>query len=355
MATRDYYNVLGIPRDASADDVKKAYRNLARRWHPDKNPGDDDADQRFKDLTEAYRTLADPEKRRRYDRLGPLYREDGRPPRPEDVNEVVTSVFGGIFRRVRNVRGDDLRYTVSLTLEEVSAGVEKPIVVPRKLVCNQCAGLGAIPEARKECEVCAGTGKAKGTRLFRSNCYHCDGKGFVTASSCERCGGEGRVSVDDTLRVKVPPGVAAGQKLKLAEKGDAPRGDGPAGDLYVIVSVEEHELFRRRGEDLLVDLPLTFAELTLGADVAVPTLEGSTIIRVPPRSDVGKVLRLTGRGLPRVGKSGRGDLHIQLALELPTDLDELQRQAVEVLARSLPREAHPKRAAFDRAVEVRAR
>lgn len=355
MATRDYYNVLGIPRDASADDVKKAYRGLARRWHPDKNPGDDDADQRFKDLTEAYRTLSDPEKRKRYDRLGPLYREDGRPPRPEDVNEVVTSMFGGLFRRGRAVRGDDLRYTVSLTLEEVASGVDKSIVVPRKVLCTSCAGVGAVPEARKECEVCGGTGKAKGTRLFRSSCYHCQGRGFTAEAGCERCHGDGRVGIEDTLVVKVPPGVAAGQKLKLAEKGDAAAGDGPSGDLFVIVSVEDHALFRRRGEDLLVELPLTFHELTLGADVVVPTLEGSTTIRVPARSEVGKVLRLAGRGLPRIGRSGRGDLHVQVGLELPTDLDELQRQAVEALARSLPREVHPKRAAFDRAVEERAK
>ncbi|MEZ4316492.1 MAG: J domain-containing protein [Myxococcota bacterium] len=353
MATRDFYNVLGIPRDASPDDVKKAYRGLARRWHPDKNQGDAEAAQRFKDITEAYRTLSDPDKRRRYDRLGPLYREDGRPPRPEDVNEVVTSMFGGLFRRGKSTRGDDLRYTVSLTLEEVATGVDKSIVVPRKVPCKTCAGVGAVPEARRDCEVCGGSGKAKGTRLFRSACYHCEGRGFTAESGCEACAGDGRVSIEDTLVVKVPPGVAAGQKLKVAEKGDAPRGDGSYGDLYVIVSVADHELFLRRGEDIVVDLPLSFDELTLGADVEVPTLDGTTTIRIPPRSEPGKVLRLGGRGLPRVGRSGRGDLHLQIVLELPTSIDELQRQAIEALARSLPPEAHPRRAAFRRAVEAR--
>ncbi|MCB9678834.1 MAG: J domain-containing protein [Alphaproteobacteria bacterium] len=353
MATRDYYNVLDVPRDASQDDIKKAYRALARRWHPDKNEGDAEAAQRFKDINEAYRTLSDADKRKRYDRLGPLYREDGRPPRPEDVNEVVTSMFGGLFRRRGNERGDDLRYTVSLTLEEVATGVDKSIVVPRRIACRTCGGVGAVPEARKDCEVCGGTGKAKGTRLFRSSCYHCDGRGFTAESSCETCGGDGRVSLDDTLVVKVPPGVAAGQKLKLAGKGDASRGEGEAGDLYVIVSVADHDLFRRRGEDILVDLPLAFDELALGADVVVPTLDGTTTIRIPPGSEPRKVLRLGGRGLPRVGRSGRGDLHLQIVLELPTSLDELQVQAVRALAASLPPEAHPKRAAFRRAVEAR--
>lgn len=351
--TRDFYNVLGIPRSANQDDVKKAYRALARRWHPDKNPGDDEAAQRFRDITEAYRTLSDVEKRRRYDRLGPLYREDGRPPRPEDVNQVVTSFFGGLFNRRSNERGDDLRYTVSLTLEEVASGLDKGIVVPRQVRCRDCGGLGVLPDSRVDCEVCGGTGKARGTRFFRSSCYHCGGRGFTDASACSSCGGEGRVRIEDPLTVKVPPGVAAGQKLKLAGKGDESRGDGPNGDLFVVVSVAEHALFRRRGEDLLVDLPLRFDELILGADVKVPTLEGSTTIRIPAGTEPGKVLRLAGRGLPRVGRSGRGDLHLQVELEIPAGVDALQRRAIEALVASLPDQAHPRRAAFDRAIEER--
>lgn len=352
MATRDLYNVLGVPRNASQDDIKKAYRTLARKWHPDRNPDDASAAERFRDINEAYRTLSDAGNRKRYDRLGPLYREDGRPPRPEDVNEALTNVFGGIFRRGRSERGDDLRYTVSLTLEEVATGAEKSIVVPRRVHCNSCAGDGALAEHQQKCSACNGTGKG-GTRFFRSTCYHCEGRGYTFTKPCPTCSGDGLRHLDDTLIVKVPPGVAAGQKLKLANKGNQPRGDGAAGDLYVIVSVEDHALFRRRGDDLLVDLPLRFDELALGADVPVPTLDGSTTIRIPEGSEPGKVLRLSGRGLPRVGRNGRGDLHLQLQLELPNSLDELQRQAVQALARSLPAEAHPRRAAFDRAVETR--
>lgn len=354
MAARDFYNILGVGRDASQDDIKKAYRTLARRWHPDHNRSDTSAEARFKDITEAYRTLSDPDKRARYDRLGPLYTEDGRPPRPEDLNEVVGSMLGGIFRRKGKDPGEDLRYTVSLSLEEVGAGIEKEIVVPRLVRCRTCGGDGAAPEGGREtCSVCAGSGRATGPRLFRSDCYHCEGRGFLVKKACPKCDGEGRNTLEDALRVKVPAGVATGQKLRYAGKGNAPRGSGPEGDLYVIVNVADHPLFRRRGDDLLVELPLTFEELTIGADVTIPTLEGSSTIRIPACSPPGKVLRLADRGLPRVGKKTRGDLHVQLVLEVPQGLDETQRAQLAAWARSLPPAAHPRRAHFDRAVEIR--
>lgn len=353
MATRDFYNILGVGRDATPDDIKRAYRSLARRWHPDHNRGPD-AEARFKDITEAYRILSDPDERARYDRLGPLYTADGRPPTPEDLNEVVGSVLGGLFRRRGREPGEDLRYTISLTLEEVAQGVEKEIVVPRRVRCRTCGGDGARPgDGRETCTVCRGTGKATGPRLFRTECYHCDGRGYTIAHACPTCDGAGLTTVDDALRVRVPAGVATGQKLKLAGKGNAPRGSGPEGDLYVIVNVADHALFRRRGEDLVVDLPLTFAELLLGADVEVPTLEGTTTIRVPAGSPPGKVLRLGGRGLPRVGRGDRGDLHLQVVLELPEGIDDTQRQALADWASALQPSAHPRRAVFDRAVEAR--
>lgn len=352
MATRDFYNILGVGRDASQDDIKRAYRNLARRWHPDHN-GDPEAEGRFKDITAAYRTLSDPEKRARYDRLGPLYTEDGRPPRPEDLNEVVGSMFGGLFRRRGREPGEDLRYTVSLSLEEVAQGIEKEIVVPRLVRCRTCGGDGAEPDGKETCTVCGGSGRATGPRLFRSECYHCDGKGFVVTKACGRCDGDGRTTLEDALKVKVPPGVATGQKLKLAGKGNAPRGSGAEGDLYVIVNVADHPLFRRRGDDLLVELPLTFQEVALGADVTVPTLDGTTAIRIPPGSPSGKILRLAGRGLPKVGRKSRGDLHLQIVLEVPEGLTEAQQAELARWAESLPPTAHPRRATFDRAVEAR--
>lgn len=354
------YNVLGVDRNSSGEEIKKAYRALALKWHPDRNPGDDEAEQRFKEVTQAYKTLGDPERRSRYDRLGPLYTDDGRPPRTEDLNEVVGTVFnnlGSLFGRRRGAEpGEELRYTVSLSLEEVADGSTKEIVVPRLIRCKTCGGDGADPDGGKvSCTVCKGTGKATGPRLFRTDCYHCSGNGFTVAKACQACSGDGRVAFEDTIKVKVPGGIATGQKLKVAGKGNVARGSGPEGDLLVIVNVADHPLFRRRGEDLLVDLPLTIAELALGGDVAVPTLEGTTTVRIAPATPPGKALRLTGRGLPRVGKPGRGDLHLQIVLEVPQDLGDAQRKALEDWAKSLPPQVHPRRQAFVKALEERRR
>jgi molecular chaperone DnaJ len=353
LATRDYYNILGIERRASPDDIKRAYRGLARRWHPDHNKSDD-AEERFKDITEAYKCLSDADKRARYDRLGPLYTEDGRPPRTEDINEVVGTMFNNIFRRRGKERGEDLRYTVSLALEEVATGVEREIIVPRRVRCRTCAGSGADPDGGKRtCTVCAGSGKATGPRLFRNSCYHCEGQGFTIEKPCPGCQGEGTLTIDDTLKVKIPAGVATGQKLKLTGKGNAPRGSGGEGDLLVIVNVSDHPMFRRRGDDVMVDLPLTFPEVSLGTTVTVPTLEGTTTIRIPPGSPPGKILRLAHRGLPRVGRSTRGDLHLQIVVEVPGNLTEDQRSALTDWAESLTSTTHPLRAEFERALQER--
>lgn len=354
MPPRDYYNVLSVTRDASQDEIKKAYRSLAMRYHPDRNPGDEEAIQRFKDIADAYATLGDAEKRARYDRLGPLYTPDGRPPRPEDLNEWAGTVMSNIFRRRRrDEEGEDLRFTLSLSLEEVAAGVEKTITVPRMVRCKTCAGEGAEATGKETCEICGGTGKSTGPRIFRTQCYHCDGQGFVTTKNCATCSGEGRIQIDDPILVKVPAGVATGQKLKLSQKGNEPRISGKHGDLYVIVSVSDHPLFRRRGEDLVAELPLTFPELALGADITVPTLEGTTTIRVPAGTPPGRIFRLAGRGLPRVGGSRRGDLHLHVEVEVPEVLTDEQRQALEAWRQSLPAEAHPRRAAFDKEVQNR--
>ena len=353
MAYRDYYNVLGIERSASQDEVKKAYRALAMRFHPDRNQDDPETEQRFKDVTEAYYTLGDAERRTRYDRLGPLYNADGRPPRPEELNEAFGAMVGNFFRRKKLERGEDLRYTVALELEEVATGLDKEIFVPRKIRCRGCGGAGANKEGRLECKVCSGTGRASGPRLFRSTCYHCDGAGFTVTKPCETCSGEGRYGTEDSIRVKIPAGVATGQKLKLKGKGNAPKGSGVDGDLFVIVNVTDHGLFRRRGDDIIVELPLLFSEATLGADVTVPTLEGTTAVRIPPGTPSGKILRLAGRGLPRVGRSTRGDLHLQVLLEVPDTQDDKARELLTRWAAALPSSSHPYRAAFDEALRAR--
>jgi len=359
VATRDYYNVLGVDRRASHDEIKRAYRELARRWHPDRNQQDAQAETRFKDISEAYRTLSEPERRTRYDRLGPLYTEDGRPPRPEDLNEVVGTVWSNLslWRRRRGKRGEDLRYTASVSLEEVANGTSKQIEVPRFVRCDTCDGGGADPDGgSEECSVCRGTGRASGPRLFRTSCYHCSGAGRITTKRCPTCDGDGRRGLSDTLLVKVPAGVTTGQKLKISGKGNAGRhGSEEGGDLFVIVSVADHPLFRRRGDDVVVSLPLSFRELCLGAEVDVPTLESSTTIRIPPGSPPGKVLRLSGRGLTKVGRTQRGDLHVELDLELPAGLTQTATSELQAWDDGLPASAHPLRVQFDKHVQDRDR
>jgi molecular chaperone DnaJ len=352
VAYRDLYNVLGVPRNASQDDIKKAYRKLAMQWHPDRTGNDPAGEQRFKDLTLAYKVLSDADERARYDRLGPLYTPDGRPPRPEDLEETLTGVLGRWFGVGKPKKGEDLRYTLSLDLEEVAKGTTRQIRVPRKVRCATCQGDGATPQGKVTCTVCNGTGKATG-RLLRTSCYHCDGRGYTIAQSCPDCSGEGRVSLEDLVEVPVPPGSGTGQKLKIGQKGDAGPGQGPEGDLYVVVHVAEHPLFRRRGDDLLVDVPVTFAELALGAEVQVPTVEGRTSVKVPAGTPPGRILRLSGRGLPKFGGGPRGDLHLQVLLDVPEELNPAQRSSLEAWARALPPQAHPRRHAFDELVKQR--
>jgi molecular chaperone DnaJ len=354
LANRDYYNVLGVSRKASAEEIKRAYRSLALRWHPDRNTNDPGAESRFKDITEAYETLSVPEHRARYDKLGPLYTFDGRPPRPEDLHEAFGTVLSNIFGRRKKGRGEDLRYTLSLAMEEIITDSAREILVPREVRCDHCAGDGADPDGGKQsCNICGGSGKGSGPRLFRSRCYHCDGRGFMITKTCGTCRGESRVTTRENLRVTIPAGVATGQKLKLAGKGNMARGTGENGDLYVIVNVANHEFFRRRGDDLVADLPLTYSELVLGTEATVPTLEGSTVIKVLPGTSPGKVLRLGGRGLPRLGRSGRGDLHLQIELEIPQNLRSASADALQKWSLELKEENHPRRAAFDEAVRRR--
>jgi molecular chaperone DnaJ len=352
-AHHDYYNVLGVTRTADAEELKRAYRTLALRWHPDRNPGDAVAEQKFKSVNEAYRVLSDPEHRARYDRLGPLFTEDGRPPRPDEVSDVLGRMWDNLWNRKPPSRGEDLRFTLTVTLEEVVTGAHRDLIVPRQVRCGACKGVGAPPEGRESCGQCGGSGRSSGARLLRTACYHCAGRGFVVRKPCETCGGGGLVGREDPVRVKVPPGVATGQKLKLAAKGNETADGGPSGDLLVVVHVADHALFRRRGDDLIAEVPLSLDECALGVDAAVPTIDGRTHIRVPPGTPHGKVFRLAGRGLPRVGGATRGDLHLEVSVEIPAELSSTERASLAAWAATLPEERHPRRAAWRRALESR--
>lgn len=358
MARRDYYAVLGIPRTAGPEEVKKAFRSLALRWHPDRNPGDVEAERRFREVAEAWDVLGDPEKRARYDRMGPLFTPDGKPPRPEDLNEILLDALGGLLGRRRpGERGEDIRYTLKLTLEEAARGVERSVRIQRTVTCRDCAGAGASTEGRSPCEECKGTGKSATRRFLRNDCPHCAGRGYRSSRPCARCAGEGRTVSDEQLKIKVPAGVATGQKLKLRGKGDDGPGvsgtTGPPGDLLVIVDVEDHALFRRRGNDLLCEVPVTFVEAALGAEVEVPTLDGSTRLRIPAGTPSGKAFRLPGRGLPSPEGSARGDLHARLVVEVPAALDGEARAALEEFARRAGAAAHPRKRAWAEALRER--
>jgi molecular chaperone DnaJ len=359
LARRDYYAVLGVRKNASTDDIRKAFRQLAMKYHPDRNPEDVEADNRFREIAEAWDVLGDPEKRERYDRLGPMYTHSGRPPSTEELNEILRDTLSGLLRRRKpDGPGEDLRYTLTLSLEEAARGIERSLTVGRVVRCRDCDGTGDAREGRVPCSACGGSGKSSTRRFFRSECPACDGRGYKPVARCERCHGEKRVSLEETLKIKVPAGVATGQKLKLRAKGNDPvpvpgSAGGAAGDLYVVVNVDDHPLFRRRGVDLLAEVPLTFAEATLGVDLAVPTLDGSTTIKVPPGTPSGKTFRLPGRGLANVDGGGKGDLHVKVVIEVPSTLTDEARKALLTFSERAGATAHPRRATYADAMRAR--
>ena len=360
MPRRDYYAILGVARSADPEDVKKAFRALAMRYHPDRNPDDPQAESQFREIVEAWECLGDPEQRQRYDRLGPFYRADGRPPSPDDITAVVQDALAGLFRRrPPPEQGEDLRFRLSISLEEAASGVERSIEVRREAPCLRCKSTGAEPDGgTRVCDQCGGDGRSKTARFLRTECPRCDGRGYLIVQRCSRCDGAGRTERTDQLKVKVPAGVATGQKLKLRGKGNVPRrGSGKSGDLLVLIEVAEHPLFRRRGADLFCEVPITVTEAALGTELEVPTLEGRTNIRVPPGTPSGQVLRLAERGLPTLGQRGRkrrGDLHFKLVIEVPAELDEQRRQALAQLAEQLGMAAYPRRRAYAESLKERA-
>jgi molecular chaperone DnaJ len=357
VARRDYYEVLGVKKNASTDEIKKAFRALALKYHPDRNAGDADAERHFREAAEAWNVLGDAENRARYDRLGPLYTESGRPPSPDQVNDMLREAFGGLFRRRRaDGPGEDLTYTLTISLEDAAKGVDRPLIIQRQVRCVRCDGTGDHPENRVSCVACGGSGKSAARRIFRTECATCDGKGYKPTDKCDICRGEKRRPTEETLRVKVPRGVATGSKLRLRNKGnDATPALGaalaPTGDLYVLVQVEEHPLFRRRGPDLLCEVPVSLAEIALGADLVVPTLEGTTTIRIPPGTPSGKSFRLPGRGLQ--GEAGKGDLHVKVDVETPAELSAEARAALQAFSASMTPASHPRRAEYQDAMKAR--
>ncbi|RJP22154.1 MAG: molecular chaperone DnaJ [Deltaproteobacteria bacterium] len=334
---RDYYDILGIARDSSPDDIKKAYRQQALQNHPDRNPGDKAAEERFKEANEAYSILSDPEKRTQYDRFGhagPSGQGFG------DfsgfgVEDIINDFFGGIFgggggERVR--RGADLRYNLTVSFNEAVFGGEKEIVVPRTGACRECGGTGARKGTRPErCSGCNGRGQVtmqQGFFSIRRTCGRCGGTGQVVKDPCGPCAGSGHVRESRTLKVKIPPGVETGTRLKLRGEGEAAPAGAGAGDLYVVLTVQDHPFFVREGADLFCEVPITFPQAALGASIEVPTLSGKKDLTIPPGTPSGHDFVMRGEGVASLSTGRRGNLVIRVLIEVPKKLTRRQREVL---------------------------
>jgi molecular chaperone DnaJ len=354
VAQRDLYSVLGVDKKASSDEIKKAYRKLARKYHPDTNPGDNQAEERFKEISAAYDVLGDPDKRKEYDRGG-LFGGfgAGRPggaggPGGFDAgsfSDILSNLFGGGggaaggrtgARGPRAERGRDLEAEVSISFDQAIEGAQIPLTVPTSQMCGTCHGTGAKPgTSPKVCPRCQGRGiESQGQGLFSISqpCSRCGGTGAIIEDPCPTCSGSGSVRTVKKYRVNIPAGVRDGSRVRLAGKGEPGRSGGPAGDLYVITRVSESPIFRRKGDHVEVEVPLTIPEAIRGAEVEVPTLNGRKKLRVPAGTKHGTVQRLRGEGPPRLGGKGRGDIHYRFVIDVPASLNDEQSEAVEKLS-----------------------
>jgi molecular chaperone DnaJ len=353
MSKRDYYEVLGVSRGATEAEIKSAYRKLAVRYHPDKNPGDHEAEEKFKEAAEAYSVLSDAQQRASYDRFGHAGVSGASAGAAGwgaqgfgGIEDILGDLFGfgDVFgggrssgaRRSAAQRGADLRYDLEMTLEEAAAGVTAQLRIPRLEVCETCRGTGAAPGTQPEtCQQCGGAGQVRYQQGFFSvarTCGSCRGTGKVIRTPCETCRGAGRVEREKQMEVKIPAGVETGSRLRLAGEGEAGTQGGPAGDLYVVIHVKEHEVFERQGNNLYASIPVTFAQAALGAEVSVPTLDAQQNLKVPAGTQTGTVFRLKGHGMPALGGRGRGDLYVSVTVVTPTTLTREQRKLLEQLA-----------------------
>lgn len=351
MSKRDYYEVLGVSRTANEQEIKSAYRRLAVKFHPDKNPGDAEAEDKFKEAAEAYSVLSDAEQRRRYDRFGHAGVSSSAgaggwgAPGFGGIEDILGDLFGfgdvfgggrGGTRRTAAQRGADLRYDLEISLEEAASGMTANLRIPRLESCETCKGSGAAEGTQPEtCATCGGTGQVRYQQGFFSvarTCGSCRGTGRIIKTPCETCQGAGRVERERMMEVKIPAGVETGSRLRIAGEGEAGTQGGPSGDLYVVLHVSEHKQFERQGSNLYASVPITFAQAALGAEVTVETLEAQQQLKVPAGTQTGTVFRVKGQGMPVLGGRGRGDLFISVTVVTPTTLTRDQRKLLEQLS-----------------------
>ncbi|HMN17211.1 MAG: molecular chaperone DnaJ [Ignavibacteriota bacterium] len=360
MSKRDYYEVLGVSRNATKDDLKKAYRKLAMQYHPDRNPGNKEAEDKFKEAAEAYEILNDDDKRARYDRFGHNgvkgsgFGSQGF----SDINDIFShfsDIFGGgssIFddffggtqqrgrQRGKGVPGSDLKVTLKLTLEEIATGVTKKIKIKKQIVCDQCSGTGAEGStSRKKCPICNGTGEIRsvsrsvfGQFVNITACANCNGEGEVIDTPCKKCSGDGRINDESTIKIDVPPGVHEGSYMTMRGEGNAGKRGGSPGDIIVVFKEEEHEYFVREEDDILYELSITFPEAVLGTEVDVPTLNGKARLKIDPGTPSGKLLKMRDKGIKHLNHSGNGDQIIKININIPKKLSNKEKELLKELA-----------------------
>jgi len=352
---RDLYEILGLSKNASGDDIKRAYRQLALKYHPDKNPGNKEAEEQFKEIAEAYAILIDPEKRARYDRFGHTATtgagDFGGFSNIEDIFSAFGDIFGGggfgdIFgggsrgrRQRRSNRGSDLQIRLRLSLEEVATGVTKKINVKKYVSCESCGGSGSdSASSTVECQVCHGSGEIRqvtqslfGQMVNVTTCHNCNGEGRIVRDPCKSCHGDGRVSGKKQIEINIPAGVASGNYIPLRGEGNIGKRSGPPGDLMVYIEEESHSIFERNGNDVIMVLPVSFPQAVLGSSMEIPTLTGKARINIPAGTSPGKILRMRNKGIPNVHGAGIGDQLVQVQIYVPKGLDAEEKQKIKDL------------------------
>ncbi len=370
MAKRDYYEVLGVSKDASDSDIKKAYRKLALKYHPDRNPDDPSAEEKFKELGEAYDVISDPNKRSAYDRMGHAAFEGGMGGGGaagggfHDPMDIFAQMFGGMGgfesmfgggggqkRRASKQRGSDLRYDLDITLEEAAKGCEKKLEIERLVSCGECHGSGSKDGSGglKTCPTCHGRGvitHQNGIFLQQSTCPTCHGSGETISNPCPKCHGEGRVRELTPITMRIPAGVDTGSKLRSTGHGDAGVRGGATGDLYVFIEVKPHDIFHRDGDTLSCTVPVPLTTATLGGELTVPTLDGPETIKIPAGTQSGTIMRLRNKGIKKLKGQEKGNLLVELQVEIPTKLNAEQKKKLEEFSDSLNTENHPLKESF---------